>query len=176
MEVRYSIPLLGQYFIDQSLGTWSRKISHSSVRHCNNSDENYEEEGIEVSLGEEICGHSYLETIHSFSINHGGHKSCGNRSQETRNSTSSNFEGRGRKSIFTIQFSFHNNRGYVDIIGSRSQDPRKPSFHNRVTRVDVEGKGGYRSQTRHYYSHNQGEHGRLLTFSGDTVGGDGRIG
>ena len=76
-----------------------------------------------MSLGEEICGHSYLETIHSFSINHGGHESRGNRYQDTRNSTSINFEGRGRRSILTIHFSSRNNGGYIDIIVSKSQDP-----------------------------------------------------
>ena len=30
-------------------------------------------------------------------------------------------------------------------------------------------------QTSHYYSHNQGQCGRLLTFSVDTVGGDGNM-
>ena len=31
------------------------------------------------------------------------------------------------------------------------------------------------SQTRHYFSHNKGERGRLLTLPGDNVGGDGRV-
>ena len=68
-------------------------------------------------------GHRYLETSHSSSSNHGGYESRGNRSQETINSTSINLEGCGRRSILTIHFSSHNNRGYVDIIGSKSQDP-----------------------------------------------------
>ena len=56
-----------------------------------------------------------------------------------------------------------------------SQNTSHSSSFNRVNRVDVEGRGGYRSPTSHYYPPNQGERGRLFTFSGDTVGVDGRV-
>ena len=57
-----------------------------------------------------------------------------------------------------------------------SQDTRHSYSCNRLTRVYVEGRGGYRSHISHYSSHNQVERSRLLTFSGDTIGGDGRFG
>ena len=66
--------------------------------------------------------------------------------------------------------------GYVDRGGSRSQDTRHYSYINQGKQVDVEERGGYRSPTRNYYSPNQVECGRLLTFSGDTVGDDERVG
>ena len=45
-------------------------------------------------------------------------------------------------------------------------------YHNWITRVDIESRGGYRSPTIHYSYHNQGEHGILLNCSVDTVTGD----
>ena len=56
------------------------------------------------------------------------------------------------------------------------QETSQYSYQNQRTRFYVEGRGGYKSLASHYYSHNQGERGRLLNFSGDTVGGDGRFG
>ena len=61
------------------------------------------------------------------------------------------------------------------MVGSRSQETIHYSSLNRGTRVYVEGRGGYRSPTSHYYSHNQDERGILLNFSGDAVDGDGRV-
>ena len=43
-----------------------------------------------------------------------------------------------------------------------SQETIHYSYRNHVTRVDVEGRGGYRYETIHYSSHNQGERGRLF--------------
>ena len=69
-----------------------------------------------------------------------------------------------------------NRGGYFDRGGYRSQDTRHSSSRNKVTKADGEGRGGYRSLTRNCFSSNRGERGRLLTFSGYTVGGDGRVG
>ena len=55
--------------------------------------------------------------------------------------------------------------------GYRSQT-RNYSSCNQETNVDVEERCGYRYQNSHYSSQNQGKRGILLTFSGDTVGGD----
>ena len=68
-----------------------------------------------------------------------------------------------------------NHKGYVDRGRSRSQETNHSSSRKNLTRVDFEGRVGYRSPVRHYSYHNQGEHGRLLTFSRDTFGGDGRV-
>ena len=65
---------------------------------------------------------------------------------------------------------------YVVRGESRSQETSHYYACNWGTMVDVEGKGGYRSHTRHYSSHNQVEHGRLLTSSENTFGVDGRVG
>ena len=65
---------------------------------------------------------------------------------------------------------------YVDMGGYRSQETSHFYYCNRVTRVNDEGRGGYRSPNSRYYPPNQGERVRLLDFSVDTVGGDGRFG
>ena len=57
-----------------------------------------------------------------------------------------------------------------------SQETSHSSSCNRLTIFGVKGRGGYRYPTSHYSYHNQGERGTLLDFSGDTVGGDGRVG
>ena len=44
-----------------------------------------------------------------------------------------------------------------------SQETSHFSSLNRGTRVNVEGRGGYRSLTSHYYSHNSGDRGGFLT-------------
>ena len=80
---------------DGSPGSWSRNTIHYSYRHCNNSNGSSEEEGIEVSLGEESRGHRYLDTSQFSSSNCGGRESFGRRSQETSHSTSSNYGGCG---------------------------------------------------------------------------------
>ena len=72
----------------------------------------------------------------------------------------------------TSQSASHIRGGYVDIGKYRSQDTRHCYYYNRGTRVLVEGKGRYRSLTRHYCPPpNQGKH-----VSGDTVVGDGIVG
>ena len=68
-----------------------------------------------------------------------------------------------------------NSAGYVGRGGSRSQETIHHYSINRVTRGDVEGRGGYSSPTSHYHFHNQGESVILLDFSGGTVGGNGRF-
>ena len=70
----------------------------------------------------------------------------------------------------------HNCGEYVDIGGYRQQENIQSHYCNMVTRVHVEGRGGYSSPASHYLPTNQGKNGRLLTFSGDTVGGDRGIG
>ena len=138
-----------------NLGFWSRKTIHYHYCCNNNNNKSSEEEGLEVSLDEESYGHRSLEISHSSSRNCGG---FGISSSMTSHSTSCN---RG---------------GYVDIGGYRSQDTIHYPYFNRGTRVHVEGRGLYRSTTSHYSSPNQGERGRLLNFSGDTLGGDGVVG
>ena len=49
---------------DQSLGFRSRNTSYYSDCRRNDDDVISEEEGMEVSLGEESCGHMSLETSH----------------------------------------------------------------------------------------------------------------
>ena len=66
-------------------------------------------------------------------------------------------------SSFTIHYSSRNHRGYFDKSLYMSQESQYSS-RNQETRVDDEGRGGYRSHTNHYLSHNQGESGRLLYF------------
>ena len=77
-------------------------------------DESYEEECMEVFLGEESCGHRSIETRRPSSINCGNREILGHRSQETIHPTSSNHRGHGRRSSLTIQSSSCNRRGYVD--------------------------------------------------------------
>ena len=54
---------------------------------------------------------------------------------------------------------------YDVIHGYRSQETSHYYFNNNGESVDGDGRGGYRSQTRHYYSHNAVECGRLLCLS-----------
>ena len=128
-----------------------------------------------MSLGEESRGHRSLETTHSSSTNRGVRESRGHMFQETSHYTSIKCRSHGRRSILTSHSSTRNYGGYVDRSGSRSKDTSHYYSSNQETRVDVEGRGGYRSHTNHYFSHKQDESGRLLTFSRDTVGGDGRF-
>ena len=88
----------------QSLGYWSHKTSHSSARHRNEGNESSEEEGTEVSSGEEIIRHRSIDTIHSYSINIVGRESCGHMSQDTSHYTSINCGGCGRRSSFTSHY------------------------------------------------------------------------
>ena len=81
---------------NRSLESRSHKTIHYSAHRRSNSDESSEEEGMKVSLVEEIHGHRYLETSHSSSLNRGGRKSRRYKSQETIHSTSSNCVGCGR--------------------------------------------------------------------------------
>ena len=66
---------------DGSLGSLSCNTSHYSSHHRNEDDVSSEEEGIEVSSGEEILGHRYLETSQYFLSNIGGRESLRHRSQ-----------------------------------------------------------------------------------------------
>ena len=126
---------------DGSLGSWYRKTIHSSSCRSNNDNKNSEEEGIDVSSGEESHENRCIETIHSSSCNSGGHESHGHRSQDTIRSTSSKYKGHGSRSSITIQSSACNCVGYVDRGGSRSQDTNQSSYTNRVTIVYVEVRG-----------------------------------
>ena len=155
-----------------SLGSRYRNTRHSSSCCRNVNGESYDEEGIEVYSGDESRGHRCLETIHYSSINHRGRENSGHRYQETIHSTSSNCGGCGHRSILTSPYSYRNCRGYVDIGVYRSQETIHYSSLNRGIRVSFEGRGEYRSETIHYYSHNQCKWGRFLTFSGENVGGD----
>ena len=132
--------------------------------------------GLEVSLGEEICGHRSFDTSHSSSSNCRYSESRGHRYLDTSHTSSSNSRGCGdRSSMTSHSFSF-NYIGCVDIGGSRSEETSHYSYWNRGTIVHVEGRGGYRSLTIQYPPSNQGEYGILLAFSRDTVGGDGVFG
>ena len=126
-----------------SLGSWSRKTRHYSLHRRNNDDEISEEEGLELSSVRGSHGYRSLETRHYYSSNSGG---------------------RGCRSSLTKKASSKNCGWYVDRGGYRSQDTSHYYSHNWGTRVDVQGRGGYRYHTIPYYSHNQGERGRLLTF------------
>ena len=106
--------------------------------------------GAEVSLGEESCGHRSLDSLSTC-------RDC------------------GRSFFDTVHSLSCNTRGYVVRGGSRSQENSQYYSSNRETRVDIEGRGGYRSKTNQYYSHNQGDRGRLLNLIGGTVGGDERV-
>ena len=105
---------------DGSLGSQSCNTIHSSIRHCNDDDEISEEEDIEVSLVGYSRGNRSLETRHSSSSNCGGRESRRNRSQETSHHTPNNFRGRGRRSSFSSYSISRNNEGYVDRGESRS--------------------------------------------------------
>ena len=59
----------------QSLGSWSLKTSHPYARPCNDSEKSSEQEGVELSSGEENFGHMSLETSLSSSINPGSRES-----------------------------------------------------------------------------------------------------
>ena len=74
---------------------------------------------------------------------------CGNKSLETSHTSSSICGGRGSRSSMTSHSASHIRGGYVDIGESRSQDTRHCYSYNRGTRVLVEGRGRYRSLTRH---------------------------
>ena len=69
----------------QILGSWF----HKNIR-CNDNDESSEEEVMKMSLREESSGHRYFEISQYYSINSGGCKSRGHRSEETSHSTSFN--------------------------------------------------------------------------------------
>ena len=93
-----------------------------------------------------------------------GGESRGRRSFETSHSSSSNCGGRGRRSIMTSHSASRNFWGYFYRVESRSQDTGHSYYRNRGTRVDVEGRGGYRYPTSHYSLPNQGECGIFLLF------------
>ena len=110
-------------------------------------DESYEEECMEVFLGEESCGHRSIETRRPSSINCGNREILGHRSQETSHPTSSNHRGHGRRSSLTIQSSSCNRRGYVDRSVYMLQETSSYYSCNQEKIVDVEGICGYRYQT-----------------------------
>ena len=76
-------------------------------------------------------------------------------------------ERRVNRSLRTSHSSSCNNRGYsisdVGRSGSMSQYTSHCSSLNHGTGVDIEGRGGYRSHTSHYYPHNPIDRGILLT-------------
>ena len=114
---------------DGSLGYWYLKAGHSSFLRRNGDGKSSEEEGIEVSPGKEMLQHSYLDTSHTSSSNHGGRESCGYISQETSHSTSSNGLVCERRSSLMIHSSSSNRRLYHDRDGSRSQETSHYSYH-----------------------------------------------
>ena len=105
-----------------SLGYCSRKTSHYYYGHCNNDDESYEEEVIDVSSGEESHGHRSLDTSHSSSSNHICCEISEHRYQETNQTSSSNHRCCGHRSSMTIHSASINHGGYVDRGGSSSQE------------------------------------------------------
>ena len=107
--------------VDGGLGSWSSMNSHYSPRRCNGKDNISKEEGLELSLGEEISGHRSLETIQYYSISRRCHESSGHRSIETIHTNSSNHGVHGCRSSTTRHSAYHNRGGCVDIGGSRSQ-------------------------------------------------------
>ena len=50
----------------------------------------------------------------------------------------------------------------------RSKETRNVTSHNMGETVGGDGRGGYRSKTIHYYSHNSCDHGRLLFIPGSS--------
>ena len=135
---------------DGSLGSWSRKTSHSSSQRRINDDKSPEEEVLEVNFGEERSGHRPLEKIQCSSRNLGCHDSPVHRSQESSHFKSRNCGSRGRRSSMTTHSSYCNYVGYVDRGGSRSQETSHSSSCSQGTIIDIQGRGGYRSPTRHY--------------------------
>ena len=102
---------------DVSLGYWSRETSHSLSHHHNNDDIS-DDESLEVSDGDGICGHKYFDTIHSYSLNRGFYHISDNgrggyRSQDTSHYYSRNcgarvdVEGRGRYRYHISHYSSH---------------------------------------------------------------------
>ena len=81
--------------------------------------------------------------------------------------TANNCGGRGHRYFETSHYSSYNFGLYhssdVGIVGSRSFESIHFSSCNQGTRIDVEMRCGYKSQTSHSYYHNQGGCGRLLT-------------
>ena len=137
---------------DESLWYQSLDTSHYSY-HCHSNNEISDEESIEVSLGDGIHGHWYLENSHSLSRNHGFYHSSdygrgGSRSQDTEHSFSFNF----------VVYSC----GVSGIVVNRSQENSHYSSHNCEEIIDVEGRVLYRSQTIQYSSVLSWHHGRLL--------------
>ena len=107
---------------DGSLGSRSCKTIHYSSYRSKDNNESSEEEGIEVSLGQEIHGNRSLGTIHSSSCNCGGRESRGHSFKETIRSISNNHRVRGSRPSLTIPSPTRNCGGYIDRCGSRSQD------------------------------------------------------
>ena len=104
---------------NEILGSWYRNNScYYSHRH-KEEGKNSEEEGLEVSLGEEIRGHSSLETSHTSSSNCGGH---------------------GPRSSMTRHYASHNSGGCFYIGGFRLQDTRHYFSCNWGTRFMLKGE------------------------------------
>ena len=109
-----------------------------------------------MSAGDGRREHRFLETSHYSSSNRGvdhsiDNGSVGYRSQDTIHSSSIHFG---------VYHFGENVRG-----GSRYQDTSQSSSHNHRSRFDVDRRGGYMFQTRHYSPHNPGSHGILLSLS-----------
>ena len=159
-----------------SLGYRSHKTSYYSYRRQNDDEESSEEEVLEVYLGEESCGNRSIDNRQCSSSNCGVCESREHGYQVKIHSNLSNCGDRGHRSSMTSHYASRNSGGYVDRGGYRSQETIHSYSRNQGTMVDVEGRGGYMSQTSHYSSPNLGERGIWLTFSGDNIGGDGRVG
>ena len=122
--------------------------------HISNEYGISDDESLEVYVGDGRRGHRSLGISKYSSINRGVYHSsdnirCESRSQETSHSF--------YKNIGVYNFG-------VDGRGeTRSQDTIQFSHPNRGTRVDVDGRCGYMSQTRKFSYHNPCGRGILLS-------------
>ena len=124
---------------DVIIGYWSRETSHYSSHH-RNIDGICDDEIIEVYLSYIIHVHRSIDNIHSSSFNLGGYPISdygrgASMSQGTSHSSSCNG---------VIYHCGVAGRGVT-----RALDTIHVSSHNRVSRVDVEGRGGYNLLTSH---------------------------
>ena len=88
--------------------SWYRKTINYSPCFRNDNNESSEEEILEVSLGEESCGHKSLETRQCYLRNCGGREICGHRYKYISHSTSINSRGREHRSSVNIHSASRN--------------------------------------------------------------------
>ena len=131
---------------DGSLRYWSHETRHSSSHH-HNDDGICDNESLEVSAGDGRREHRYLDTSHYSYRKIGVYNSNdderdGSRYQEARHYCYCNL---------VVYIFFVDGR-----VGTRSQETSHSSSLNCVARVDIDGRGVYRSHTRNSSSHNPG--------------------